>query len=124
MIRALILAATILISATAASQEGEEDALFRALGYGGWAVQIGDIVSTELLLRNGWEEQNPLWKNDAHRRFIGYPMKIGLAWALNEATARIYPRNRIVATLIRAGIVSAYSVVLANNLQLSMTVRF
>lgn len=111
--------------ANAQSDEVENEArLFRSLGYGVWATQVADIVSTELLLRNGWDETNPLWKNDHRRRFVAYPLKLGFAWAVNEGTERLYRSQPFLATLIRAGIVAGYSVVVSNNLQLSMTVRF
>ncbi len=80
--------------ASAQSEEGKEKLLFRSLGYGVWATQVADIVSTELLLRKGWEETNPLWKNDDRRRFVGYPLKIGFAWAMNKATDRLIEVNR------------------------------
>lgn len=118
----------ILMSCTLAnaqSDEGETEALvFRSLGYGVWATQITDIVSTELLLRKGWEETNPLWKNQHRRRFVAYPLKMGFAWAVNKGTERLYRTQPLLATLVRAGIVASYSVVVSNNLQLSMTVRF
>jgi hypothetical protein len=117
-----ILASCALASAQ--SEEGNGELLFRSLGYGIWATQVADIVSTELLLRKGWEETNPLWKNDDRRRFVGYPLKMGFAWAVNKGTERIYRSQPVLATLIRAGIVAGYSVVVSNNLQLSMTVRF
>jgi hypothetical protein len=108
-----------------AQQSGEEnDTLFRSLGYGIWATQIADIVSTEMFLGKRWDEQNGLWKNDNRRRFIGYPLKIGIAWTVNKGTDRLYNRNPVLATLIRAGIVAGYSVIVTNNLQLSMSVRF
>lgn len=106
------------------SGKGNEALLFRSLGYGIWTTQIADIVSTEMFLRNGWDETNGLWKNDNRRRYIAYPLKIGFAWALNEATERLYNRSPVVATLIRAGIVAGYSALVANNLKLSMSVRF
>ena len=118
----------ILMSCTfanAQSDEGENEALlFRSLGYGVWATQVADIVSTELFLRKGWDETNPLWKNDHRRRFVAYPLKMGFAWAVNEGTERLYRDQPFLATLVRAGIVAGYSVVVSNNLHLSMTVRF
>ncbi len=111
--------------ANAQSDKMENEALlFRSLGYGVWATQVADIVSTELLLRKGWEETNPLWKNDHQRRFIAYPLKMGFAWAVNKGTERLYRNQPFLATLVRAGVVAGYSMVVSNNLQLSMTVRF
>lgn len=125
---ALLILFGILTSCTLAlAEQGEEEneaLLFRSLGYGVWATQIADIVSTELFLRRGWDETNPLWENDHRRRFIAYPLKLGLAWAVNEGTDQLHQTHLVLATLIRMGIVGGLSVVLTNNLQLSMTVRF
>lgn len=126
-----ILLLTILVILTSCawataeqSEEENEALLFRSLGYGVWVTQVADIVSTELFLRKAWEETNPLWKNDHQRRFVAYPLKLGFAWAVNKGTERLYQSQPVLATLVRAGIVAGYAVVVSKNLQLSMTVRF
>jgi hypothetical protein len=54
------LLALVLLSPSASAQEkNDEDALFRALGYGTYITLGGDAISTELALSNGASELNP-----------------------------------------------------------------
>jgi len=117
----------VFFSGTALAQSydsHESDRLFRFAGGMVWASQIGDIVSTEAAIFNGGSESNPIWRNHNVRRYAGYPLKLGFAYAANEATAYLYRNDRRKVAMITRFAVAAFgSWMTTRNFQIAISIK-
>lgn len=109
------LLALVLLSPSAfAQKKNDEDALFRALGYGTYVTFGGDAVSTELALANGGSELNPF--QDIRGVRIGSHVAVPVL--VNYATAELYHNgHKKTALWVRIATVAAFGYATAHNLR-------
>lgn len=95
--------------------EGEEaSVLFRALGVGVYAVNAGDIISTELAISNGYRELNPR----AQSRAVRVASHVAVAYGWNWGTERVRKGGHDrVALWMRVAMIVPYGYLTARNLR-------
>lgn len=101
-------------STEAGIESGPQGTLFRLLGTTAYFVSAGDYVSTHYALRNGYEELNPLQRNEGAR----LAAHVALPVLVNWGTAELHKDgHEKVALWIRIGMVAAYGYATAHNLR-------